>query len=363
MLLRAQAIAIAGPKARSLRRPRLGRSSRPDAQLPGDRDAASGAPRRDPDLMTVTLEASVLEPPAPVVATVRSILAPVLGLIPRQLRFEQLSNAGSSGDFKTFWKVWAVGREHETFFVKHATKGLRGLEIHAYLTGRGLPTPDFIGMKRVGRQRDHVYVWRHVEGRADLTFRNYSPEDILRVARALAVLAARTPDVAQHVPLRAEMLWVGPKAKDIRAYPALFEKKKIKRAFRAYAKRETKVLSRLGSMPCEVLTHNDAKAPNIILRPDDVTIVDWDSATIGPHGASLRVFARHRDDSDVGAAEAYVQALAENGMTADPRDVLFTLRAQEVFWGLATGLKHGNMARIVRGLLLAKTAFADIDPS
>ena len=311
--------------------------------------------------MLSVLDAPAPSPPKAIVATIRGILAPVLGPLPRRLRFQQLSNAGSSGDFKTFWKVWAVGREHDAFFVKHATRGLRGSEMHAYLTGRGLPTPEFIGMASV--DEDYVYIWRHVVGRADLTFRDYTSADVMNVARALALIAAKTGDVAEKVPLRAEMLWVGPKAADIRAYPALFEKKKIKRAYRAYAKREAKVLERLASFPCTVLTHNDAKAPNVIRDGDRVTLVDWDSATLGPHGASLRVFARHRDQLDAEAAEAYCRTLADHGMSADPRDVLFTLRAQEVFWGLATGLKHVNMARIVRGLLLAKTAFADIDPS
>lgn len=311
--------------------------------------------------MLSALEAPVAAPPKAIVSAIRGILAPVLGPLPRRLRFEQMSNAGSSGDFKTFWKAWAVGRENDPFFVKHATKSIRGSEMHAYLNGKGLPTPEFIGMASVGD--DYVYVWRHVAGRADLTFRDYTPADVMNVARALALIAARTTDAAQRVPLKAEMLWVGPKADGIRAYPALFEKKKIKRAFRAYAKREAKVLSRLSTLPCDVLTHNDAKAPNVIRDGDRITLVDWDSATLGPHGASLRVFARHRDQLDAEAAEAYVHTLAEHGMTADPREVLFTLRAQEVFWGLSTGLKHASMSRIVRGLLLAKTAFADIDPS
>ena len=98
--------------------------------------------------MLSALEALAASPPKPIVAAIRGVLAPVLGPLPRRLRFEQLSNAGSSGDFKTFWKVWAVGRESDPFFVKHATRGLRGSEMHAYLTGRGLPTPDHLVSER-----------------------------------------------------------------------------------------------------------------------------------------------------------------------------------------------------------------------
>jgi len=63
---------------------------------------------------------------------------------------------------------------------------------------------------------------------------------------------------------------------------------------------------------------------------DKPVIFDWDSASLGPPGATLRFMARLPKPEQREAAELYCTRLRTRGLRFRPKDVLFSMRAVEV---------------------------------
>ena len=105
------------------------------------------------------------------------------------------------------------------------------------------------------------------------------------------------------------------------------------------ARVEKAALERLGSLG-EGLTHNDYRSANVFLNSEDQPVIfDWDTASYGPPGATLRILARRPEEELSEWVKIYCDHLEAKGWPCAENDVRFSIRAAEVFHALAFGAR------------------------
>jgi thiamine kinase-like enzyme len=127
-----------------------------------------------------------------------------------------------------------------------------------------------------------------------------------------------------------------------------------------FQKIEADAIKELHSYGPAILNHNDLTALNVILGDDGlIRIVDWENASLGPPGASLRKFANHDPVKRRRIAELYSGYMTNFGIPLRPDDVLRVMQGQQAFWYLAAGLRRHEIWRIKAGLQLARSTFGE----
>ncbi len=108
------------------------------------------------------------------------------------------------------------------------------------------------------------------------------------------------------------------------------------------AAREPAALERLRALG-SYLTHNDYRSKNVFLSDRDQPVIfDWDSASYGPPGSTLRTMARQPDEALKEVVGLYCSHLESKGWSFRQEDVTFALRATNVFRALAFGSTISN---------------------
>lgn len=229
--------------------------------------------------------------------------------------------------------------------------------IDAYLSSKAFAVPKFFGVVEHGSQV--ATLWRYYRGKSHRTFARMKPAHVQGVVESMADISARSEDAAQFANLPREMRWVNPVAEDLAAYleecGVLSEHEAKLRQLR---EGEISVVKRAEEQPIWVLTHNDLVARNVVASKKGVVrLVDWDSASIAPAGASLRAFFGREFNISEDVAELYSSAMRRHGINIEASDVLFTLKAQQIFWYLSSGLSRRNLSRVLVGLEEFQTHF------
>jgi hypothetical protein len=204
-------------------------------------------------------------------------------------------------------------------------------------------------------------IWQFHKGRKCEDFARYSAEELDRLVCAIARIGASTRDIAERVSVHVGPLWTEPLAdRLLQRAVADGEPDEWRDEIAFFRKIEAKAVGELRSYGPAILNHNDLAARNVILGDDGlVRIVDWENASVGPPGASLRKFATRGPDRGRGIAELYSRYMTDFGVALRPDDVLRVMRGQQAFWYLNRGLTHRQNWRIAEGLRLARSTFGD----
>jgi hypothetical protein len=242
--------------------------------------------------------------------------------------------------------------------------------LERYLAGRsqdGFRVPEFLFSVEYEGQK--AAAWQLVKG-SNPNLKDGS--DVERVVRAIALMNVLTHDVSAHVPNLPALRWIQPIAARVRS--ALGRREisvpaerlgVLHKRLDSFASMESDLIARMQELNTGLLVHTDVRADHIIIDDQDrLVFTDWESAALGPAGSSLRPFVRSRPAtqqlSTQDVAASYARAMAEHGFEFRTDDVVFAMRAQEVFWALATGLRLSLPHRIEWGLSYASKHFATL---
>lgn len=283
-----------------------------------------------------------------------------------QLRYDSsvpLAEAYSYCPHRRFWRVdlaTSNGGKLSTF-IKADKLSFKRYRIAKRLSSRALPVPDFYDSFFMG---GHKYgIWSYQAGECYKNYKQFSDTQLVELASALALLNVGGAALCKGLALPVGSLWARPIAADVAACLPVNEK--LRSCFSIledFKKFEPVMLRILNNGSYGYLNHNDCKASNVLLlRNGGVSITDWDSASFGPLGVSLRCFANAEFKRRKLVVNAYVKSLSELGvdLSANAADQMLCL--QQVFWSLATGVHLNDSERIYRGLYLFSRLFESIE--
>ena len=211
---------------------------------------------------------------------------------------------------------------------------------------------------------DTIEVWEYVTGTSK-SLRAYTPAEISALLQSIAAVEASLdpPDLPQT-------FWMKPVAKRLLA--AAGTSKGLRRSFwikpvarrllaaaetgeglrpfvpqiRKFALWESRLLQQT-FVPC--LTHNDLHSHNIILTGAQPCLIDWESASMGPPGATLRVFSDWPSSQKRGIATRYAAYRNRFGFPVDIPDVMFAMHAHQMFWAFHTAARQNKADRFRQG--------------
>ncbi len=199
------------------------------------------------------------------------------------------------------------------------------LEQHLY--EHGLDVPRLLGSIR--RAELHIAVWEYVGGRPP-SFHPSAVEHCHAIIRAVAKASLHHLPLAIHKTLAPRTLWLDQVHHELNSY-----------------------VDQLRHFP-QVLCHHDIKRENLILTGDGrCFIVDWDSASMGAAGSSLRLFALF-EDAELRSSlfSLYANLMRMHEVDVLPKDVEFAATVNQALWDIHTGLP----SHVLRGRLLLERA-------
>jgi hypothetical protein len=295
--------------------------------------------------------------PVALVASIESILSSRFKAQVAFLEASQLGSAQSFSKTRTHWRAtFKANKANIHVHLRCAKSAGRKRRLDRHLSSLSPLAPAFYGVAAADGVT--ASIWEFREGRSDATFDDYTPDELAGVAESIAEIGVRALPLPKGVSLPVGMPWITPvsvTASESPCFPQSFRS-----LCRDFSGLEPAIIAHLRSLPCTLLTHNDLKAPNVIISDNAVaTIVDWDSASVGPPGASLRRFSQHGPKTERIVVHSYVRRLEQLGTSVDPDLVRFTMRAQEIFWALTTSLRHKHYARAVNIAQLMQALVSD----
>ena len=240
-----------------------------------------------------------------------------------------LHRDGSSGEPIV---VFVKSGLRRSLFYESLQGFLSGLELAEFRV------PTFFGMLRLGSSGSKTIlgVWEYipVEGRLpDAREWGGAREAVVLAAAAMTAISE---DLRRAVPnIRDNIEFVRPLAQTAEEALANYARRgfdlaSLRPGMAKLAKFEAGALERLSSLG-DYFTHNDYRRANMFLNPGKKPVIfDWDSASLGPPGATLRFMARLPKPEQREAAELYCTRLRTRGLRFRPKDVLFSMRAVEV---------------------------------
>lgn len=221
-------------------------------------------------------------------------------------------------------------------------------DLEEFVSGLTLPefrAPAYYG--RVATVEGDTCIWEFMPGISPkLVF--CSRDQLRSIVSAVAAINAATADAIRRVPnLPANTMRVFPVVDLLRA--ALVGQGEIMGRAPSFpemldrlAALEEGALARLARIGSRFFSHQDIASGNLLLPPvpHPLTILDWESAAIAAPGVGLRRFATLSIDIQKDAAQHYVACLEAKGISVDFRDVLFVMRAVQVFHTLHDGVNR-----------------------
>ena len=198
--------------------------------------------------------------------------------------------------------------------------------------------PIYFGMIRLGSNLSKTIlgVWEYIPRDTSRRIGQQWRENRESVVRAAAAMTAVSADLQSEVPnIRTTIDFVQPLAQIADETVANYARRgldvsALAPAVKKLADIETLVLERLESLG-GYFTHNDYRAANVFLRPGDKPVIfDWDSASLGPPGATLRSMARLTKPEQRQVVGLYCAHLEAKGFHFRRRNVMFAMRAVEI---------------------------------
>jgi hypothetical protein len=204
----------------------------------------------------------------------------------------------------------------------------------------GLSPPCYRSPRFYGRI-DTTEVWEYVAG-GSKPLRTYTQAELNALLQGIAAVEAtlKSPDLPQT-------FWLRPVARRLEAAAEISaDLRPFVPNIRKFARWESRLLQQ-AFVPC--LTHNDLHSHNIILAGAQICLVDWESASFGPPGATLRVFSDWPMREKRAIAVRYARYRNRLGFPVDIPDVIFAMHTHQMFWAFHTAARQGKADRFRRG--------------
>ncbi|MGI8839827.1 MAG: phosphotransferase family protein [Caulobacteraceae bacterium] len=245
----------------------------------------------------------------------------------------------------SFRRNGGAGEAVEVFTKAGARLSLFYENLQNYLSGLDIPefrVPTYYGLIRLetGAANSILGVWGYVARDTSRRFGQQWRENRDSVVRAAAAMTALSDDVQRAAPnISRDVEFLRPLARVADETVANYARRGLDiSALAPAAKRlaavEPIALERLESLG-GYFTHNDYRAANVFLNPGEKPVIlDWDSASLGPPGATLRSLARLPRSDQKQVVDLYCAHLEAQDFHFRWRDVLFTMRATEIFHAL-----------------------------
>ena len=117
---------------------------------------------------------------------------------------------------------------------------------------------------------------------------------------------------------------------------------------------ETRTRYRIDALP-RFLTHNDFRPANMHFEPSGrLVVLDWEAASLGPPGATLRFMARWPEAEQRQVVDLYCSHLAAKGIALRAEDVTFGMPASAVVQAVSFGAQQAGANRAPRKLKLLR---------
>lgn len=271
----------------------------------------------------------------------------------RQRRFIKhvFQRAEGSGEPVTVFTKAGVG---ESRFRKGLARFLSRLSVDEFRA------PSYFGMLKLGSddRMNLLHVWEYIAQERALTGRDWR-KGRRNIVIAAAGMTSVTEEVLSKVPkLRSAISFVKPMTEMVHSVVENYSKRDVEvsslsSGVSRLAKTEGAAIERLKSLG-GYFTHNDYCVNNLFFDPDGKPVIfDWDGASLGPPGATLRNMARLAESEQVQVVDLYCAHLASKGLIFRAEDVLFALRATQVFHavihgGRRAGVGHSHSENLFR---------------
>jgi hypothetical protein len=241
-----------------------------------------------------------------------------------------------SGSGRNFYEVAAEGTR---FLVKVGAEP-NELAYGLARTLSGLPRPCYRSPTFYGRL-DKTEVWEYVAGHSK-ALASYSQPELEALLEGVVAV-----ETAVHSPDLPQTYWLKPVAKQLQAAAETDVR------FRPFAPQIRQIAAWEGRLIAAAapscLTHNDLHSHNVILGDERIHVVDWESASLGPPGATLRCFGNWPMAEQRRIAIGYARYRARYGHPVAVRDVLFAMNLHQAFWALRTAARQRKPDRLLRG--------------
>ncbi len=107
--------------------------------------------------------------------------------------------------------------------------------------------------------------------------------------------------------------------------------------------------------PSSTLPHNDFRPANLHFEPSGrLVVLDWEAASLGPPGATLRFMARWPEAEQRQVVDLYCSHLAAKGIALRAEDVTFGMPASAVVQAVSFGAQQAGANRAPRKLKLLR---------
>jgi phosphotransferase family enzyme len=273
--------------------------------------------------------------------SINAILKSYYGAAPSDLSIT-ISNNKASAAGRIFYI--AASGEHQ-YFVKVGGQYIADSD-HLIGLLADLNPPCYRSPRLYGRHND-VELWEYVKGDT-LSFHNYSKSELVALVRSIA--AVETQVSAPGLP---QSYWLSPLAYQLRqAAKEIPEFSPFVSQFKILSAWEPRLFERSRG---HCLTHNDFHSQNVICSPQGYYVVDWESASLGAPGASLRTFAEWPEAKYLPIVNAYAKFRLEFGQPVEVSEVLFAMRVCQAYWAFSTGRRQRLPDRFKRGFKLLQT--------
>lgn len=217
-----------------------------------------------------------------------------------------------------------------------------------------LPLPCYRAPRFYGRI-DATEVWEYVPGTSK-SLGAYSQAETDALLRSIAAVEATL-----GAPELPQTYWLMPVAGRLRKAA---EKSEGLRPFVSHIRQIARWEARLMQQPAVCcLTHNDLHSRNIILAGRQICLIDWESASLGPPGATLRVFSDWPTARKRAMAVSYGRYRKRFGFPVDIPDVLFAMHSHQMFWAFQTAARQNKPDRFLLGWRLFKDLITSIGSS
>lgn len=119
-----------------------------------------------------------------------------------------------------------------------------------------------------------------------------------------------------------------------------------------YQQLEPALLLWLRQLPIETINHQDFRPSNVLMKDDQLWIIDWDSARLGPFGLSLWQLTALPLPKRRKLVTHYAACLAQAGYVVAVDELLKRMAVQYLFWCLTRGVAIADARRVERGMIL-----------
>jgi len=221
-----------------------------------------------------------------------------------------------------------------------------------HLPQRDFRSPIFYGLADIAyeNQKSQIAVWEFVFGKSYVVSDRLDRDILQQLACVAADITLAAGEASLRVSkLRGRIPFMKPLGEQLEAITEELiaggaDLTSLRSRLRRFVKKERKILTRFAAAGDTFLSHMDYGNGNVVFPPGNQcpVVIDWESVCLGPPGSTLRKFALLDRRMHEGIAETFVDVLRRKGLILERSEVLFMMRATQIFYTLDWGIRRGS---------------------